>query len=53
MSRKKTGKSEYLNDTDTRDLMQRLDEFFESKVNIARATKWADRAHEKGETIKS
>ena len=36
LSRKKTGKREYLNDRLTRDLMKKLDSLFESKIEIPR-----------------
>lgn len=36
MTRKKKGKREYLNDVQTRDLIDKLDEFFESTVEIPR-----------------
>lgn len=36
LSRKKVGKREYLNDSDTRDMMRQLNQYFESKVEIPR-----------------
>jgi len=36
LSRKRQGKREYLNRVQTRDLMKRLHEFFECKVNVPR-----------------
>ena len=36
LSRTKTGKREYLNDSKTSDLMKKLNSYFESKVEIPR-----------------
>lgn len=36
MTRKKVGKREYLNDADSKKLMRRLNQFFESEVEIPR-----------------
>ncbi len=38
LSRKKDGKREYLNDTDTRDLMKTLNLYFESMVEVPRTS---------------
>lgn len=36
LSKKKMGKREYLNNSDTGDLMKKLDGFFESMINVPR-----------------